>query len=134
MHEVSLFRLYLMRVLYGLMAFVMGSEQWRLLIEIGTDRSLMQGVAHGMLAALALISILGLWRPLQMLPILFFEFAWKAVWLVGIALPLSLEGRLPENFRETAFACLFGVVLVPIVIPWRYVAEHYFKNSADRWW
>lgn len=134
MHEVSLFRLYFLRVVYLLIAFVMGSEQWRLLTEIGTDRPLMQGVAHSMLAALALVCVLGLWRPLQMLPLLIFEAAWKAVWLGAIALPLVLEQRLPENFVETAWACAFGVVLVPLALPWRYLIAQYLRKPGDRWW
>lgn len=134
MTDVSLFRLYLLRGLYLLIALDMGSEQWRILIERAPDTPLMQGVAHSFLAALSVLCLVGLRYPLQMIPILLFEFAWKAIWLVAIALRLSLEGRLPENFEETLFACVFGVVIVPLVIPWGYVFANYVKRPGDRWW
>jgi hypothetical protein len=25
-----------------------------------------------------------------------------------------------------------GVVLTPLVLPWRYIAHHYFRKSAER--
>jgi hypothetical protein len=31
------------------------------------------------------------------------------------------------------FACLMGVVLFPLVIPWRYVLANRVKAPADRW-
>jgi hypothetical protein len=30
-------------------------------------------------------------------------------------------------------ACLMGVVLFPLVIPWGYVLANYVKAPADRW-
>lgn len=132
MHEVSLVRLYLLRILYFLIAFVMGSEQWRILIERAPETPMMQSVAHSMLAALALTCVLGLRYPLQMLPLLFFEFTWKAIWLVGVVLRLWLDGRLPENYHETIIACSVAIV-IPIIMPWRHVFDVYFRKSGDHW-
>src|SRR5690606_25687458 len=114
--------LYLLRILYFLIAFVMGSEQWRILIERAPETSMMQSVAHSMLAALALTCVLGLRYPLQMLPLLFFEFTWKAIWLVGVVLRLWLDGRLPENYHETIIACSVAIV-IPIIMPWRHIFD-----------
>ena len=30
-------------------------------------------------------------------------------------------------------ACIVGVVLVPLVMPWGYVLEHYLKAPGARW-
>lgn len=30
-------------------------------------------------------------------------------------------------------ACLFGVVLVPLVLPWTYIWQNYVKGPGDRW-
>ena len=38
-----------------------------------------------------------------------------------------------RNARESFVACLMGVVLFPIVIPWGYVWANYVKAPADRW-
>jgi len=132
MKEVSLVRLYLLRILYFLIAFAMGSEQWRIVIERAPETSMMQSVAHSMLAALALVCVLGLRYPLQMLPLLFFEFAWKAIWLSAVALRLWLDGRLPESYMETVIACSIAIV-IPVIMPWRHVAEVYFRKPGDRW-
>ncbi len=132
MQEVSLARLYLLRILYFLIAFVMGGEQWRIVIERAPETSMMQGVAHSMLAALAIVCVLGLRYPLQMLPVLFFEFIWKAVWLVGVALRLYIDGRLPESYMETVFACSIAII-IPIIMPWRHVIDTYLRKPGDRW-
>jgi hypothetical protein len=34
---------------------------------------------------------------------------------------------------ETFKACLMGIVLVPVVIPWRYVLTDFVKAGGDRW-
>lgn len=132
MNEVPLFRLYLLRGLYLLIAVGLGSEQWRILIERAPDTPLMQGVAHSLFAALSALCLVGLRYPLQMLPLLFFEFTWKAIWLTAIALRLSLADRLPPNFVETVWTCLMAVIIPPI-IPWRYVYANYVKRPGDRW-
>jgi hypothetical protein len=68
-----------------------------------------------------------------MLPLLLFELVWKAIWVVAFGLPLWLSHRLDAEMRETWDACLMGVVLVTLVIPWRYAFAHYLKMPGDRW-
>jgi hypothetical protein len=47
----------------------------------------MHGVVNSMLLALVLLAVVGLRYPLKMLPLLFWEIAWKARWLLALALP-----------------------------------------------
>jgi hypothetical protein len=72
-----------------------------------------------------------------MLPLLFFEFVWKSIWVVAFGLPLLLSGGLDPNVSfggtETLTNCLLGVVLVPIVTPWGYVFKHYLRAPGARW-
>src|SRR5207253_6024685 len=115
-NDVSTVRLYLMRGLYALMAFAMGSMIWPAAISHGhLDR--WHGVGVSMLAALSIMAAIGIRYPLQMLPVLLFEFAWKVVFVLLFALPLWRTGQLDAANRETAFECLLGVILCPIVIP-----------------
>jgi hypothetical protein len=93
----------------------------------------MHGVAVAMLAALTLVSWLGVRYPLQMLPLLFFEFAWKTIWCAAMLLPAWQAGPLDADMKESAFACLLGVVLCPLVIPWPYVWANYVVKPGDRW-
>ncbi len=132
MATVSTFRIYLMRVLYALIAFAMGANIWPAALNHGQwDR--WHGVGVSMLAALSLMCAIGIRYPLQMLPMLLFEFAWKTIFVLAIALPPWRAGRLDAATRETAFECLVGVVLCPLVIPWGYVWTNYVKKAGDRW-
>jgi hypothetical protein len=83
------------------------------------------------------LAVVGIRYPIKMLPLLFFEFVWKAIWILVFGLPLLLSGRLDPNVSfggtETLIACLVGVVLVPIVVPWGYVLKQYVKAPGDRW-
>ncbi|HWA91489.1 MAG TPA: hypothetical protein VG889_15740 [Rhizomicrobium sp.] len=128
---VSLFRLYALRALYLLIAVGQGAIQFPLLIH-HAPWSMMSGVAHAMLAALALLALLGVRYPLQMLPLMLFELAWKTIWLAAIALPLWLAHRMDADTMETAQACL-PVVIVPFVLPWSYLLANYVRKPGDRW-
>jgi hypothetical protein len=133
MSDVSLFRLYLLRALYLLIGLGLGSEIWPGIIEHAKPWSLMQGVANALLGALSALAFLGVPYPLQMLPLLFFELLWKAIWLIAVALPLWRAGQVDAATAETIFACALAII-VPIVLPWRYVLANYVTKPGDRWW
>lgn len=132
MSEVSTFRLYLMRALYLLICVGLGSMIWPHMFH-HRPWDLMHGVACSLLAALSALMALGIRYPLQMLPLLLFELAWKTIWLIAIALPLWFAHQIDADTMETVTSCLMGVVLCPIVIPWPYVFANYLKKSGDRW-
>lgn len=122
-HGVSLVRIYLLRACYFLIAFVMGSIIWSQIIgphnwPLGT------GLAKSMLAALSLLCVVGVIYPLQMLPLLFFEIAWKLVWMLAIALPAWTSGRMDDAILQTFYECV-GVLIIPLIIPWGYVAKRF---------
>jgi hypothetical protein len=105
---------------------------WPGIIQHDRPWALMQGVVHCMLAAMSALAVLGLRHPLRMLPLLFFEIAWKAIWLLVVALPLWLAHQLDADTRETAYECLLAAVFV-VAIPWRYVAARFLAAAGDRW-
>jgi hypothetical protein len=133
MQDVPTWRLNLMRVAYLLMFVFLVSSQWPRLFDHG-DWSRMHSVAVALLGALGLLAGLALRYPLQMLPVLLFEILWKLTWLVMVALPLWKAGPLAPEFKETAVDCLFGMILMPIVIPWKYVWANYVRKPGERWW
>ncbi len=54
--------------------------------------------------------------------------------LLGALAVMSLLGQgLDDYASETLFACLMGVVLVPIVIPWSYVIRRYVRSPGEPW-
>ena len=132
MTDVSTLRLYALRAVYALIAFAMGSYIWPAALRHG-QWDMWHGVGVSMLAALSALAAIGIRYPLQMLPMLLFEFAWKTIFVLLVALPLWRSGQLDPATRETAIECIMGVILCPLVIPWRYVWANYAKKSGDRW-
>ncbi|HTD06940.1 hypothetical protein [Undibacterium sp.] len=132
MTEISLFRLYSLRALYLLIVVGLGLVVWPGVIHHEKPWELMEGVVACMLAAFSALSLLGLRYPLQMLPLLLWELVWKSIWLIVVALPLWTAGQMDGSTWATASACLL-VVIIPFVIPWRYVFAHYAKKRGDRW-
>lgn len=130
---ISVFRLYLLRGVYLLMAAGLGVEIWPALLGSVDRWQLPHSIIMSMLGALGALSLVGLRYPLQMLPLLFFELAWKVIWLVRIALPLWLQHRLAPGYAETAGECLL-VVVVAIGIPWDHVWARYVRRPGEPWW
>ena len=130
--DVSLLRLYALRAGYLLLVVGLGLTIWPGVIHHEEPWSLMQAVVNAMLAALSALAILGLRYPLQMLPLLFFELAWKAIWLLAVALPLWSAGRMDAATLGTVYECLLAVIFL-VVIPWPYVFANYVAKPGDRW-
>jgi hypothetical protein len=132
MAEVSVLRLHALRAGYLLLVVGLGLTIWPGIIHHGRPWTLMQGVVHCMLAALSALAILGLRYPLRMLPLLLFELAWKAIWLVVVALPLWSARQMDPDTLETARECLMAVIFL-ILIPWPHVWANYVTRPGDRW-
>lgn len=133
MPEVSTFRLYLLRATYLLIVVGLGFTIWPGILHPPKELTHMAGVVRSVLGAVSLLALLGIRYPLKMLPLLFFELVWKSIWIVAFGLPLWNAHRLDPNTQETFKACLMGVVLFPLVMPWRYVLATYGKLPGDRW-
>jgi hypothetical protein len=128
--DVSLVRLYVLRATYLLLVLGLGA----LIVPSLIDHSPMaRGVIPSLLGAVWLLAFMGLKYPLQMLPLLMFEFAWKTIWLLVFGLPQWSAGQMPPTFTEDFTNIAFGVILMPIVIPWGYVYRHYISRPAARW-
>lgn len=128
--EVSLLRLYVLRAMYLLLVVGIGAMIGP---EILSHELTNRGVIAALLAGVWVLAFFGLKYPLQMLPVLLFEFAWKAIWAIAYGLPQWSAGQFPPTFAEDAFNIGFGVILMPFVIPWGYVWRHYVKAPGDRW-
>jgi hypothetical protein len=126
---VSLARLYGLRAMYLLLIVGLAAINLPELIGHGPTS---RGVIPSMLGGIWLLAFLGLRYPLQMLPLLMFEIAWKTIWLIDYGVPQWLTGRRPPTFADD-FQAILVVVLVPFVIPWGYVLRNYVKRPSDRW-
>ncbi len=133
MHEVSTVRLYVLRATYLLLVLGLGVDIWPAIFRSADGVEHMRGVVRSILGAVSLVAVVGLRYPLKMLPLLYFELIWKTIWILAIGLPLQTAGALDAATRETWNACLMGLVLFPLVIPWRYVWAKYAVEPGDRW-
>ena len=66
--------------------------------------------------AIAILSILGLWRPISFSPILLVQLIYKGTWLVIVALP-ALKNNQPYPSGMALFF-LIWVIILPFIIPW----------------
>ena len=130
--EVPVWRVNVLRAGYLLLVLGLGAVVWPGMIHHDKPWSLMGGVVHCMLAAMSLLAVLGLRYPLKMLPLLFFEMTWKALWLIVVARPLWVAHQMDADTLETANECLLVVVFLA-VIPWRYVLASYAAAPGNRW-
>ena len=90
------------------MAVGLAVTKWPLIINHDGPWPLMEGVVTCMLVALSLLSFLGLRYPVQMLPILLFESAWKLIWMAVVALPLWTAISWIRPLLSCSIACLWS--------------------------
>ena len=128
--EVSRLRLYVLRATYLLLIVGLGATNVPVLFSHDPTS---RGVIPSVLGGIWVMAFLGLRYPLQMLPLLLFEFCWKTIWLLAFGLPQWSSGRMQPTWPEDFKAIVMGVILMPIVIPWGYFYRHYIKQPGDRW-
>jgi hypothetical protein len=130
--QLSLFRLYTLRVAYLILSVGLGLTIWPVVINHTSQLAATQGVRFALLAGIGATAVLGVRYPVQMLPLLLFELIWKAVYLVGFALPLWRAQQITAAAAEDIRAVLMVVVFIPL-IPWRYVYANYVVRRGERW-
>lgn len=130
--EVSLFRLYTLRVAYLIMAGGLGVFIWPSVIRHTNDFAIAHGAEVAMLAGLGAVAALGIRYPVQMLPLLLFEVVWKAIYLIAFAYPAWSAHQVTPAMAEEIKAVSMVVILLPL-IPWRYALTRYLVKRGERW-
>ena len=110
----------------------LGTYLWPGILSPGRHWELMEGEATCMLAAFSLLCLLGVRYPLQMLPVLLWETAWKTMWLILVPLPQWRAGQVDPSLKPTIVA-ISMVVLLYLAVPWDYVYAQYVRGRGDRW-
>jgi hypothetical protein len=122
--------IYLLRLLFILMFFVLGKTAWT---HILTHRGAWEpddAIAWCVWAAFATLAGLGIFRPLKMLPILLLEIFYKVLWLAIVAYPLWRTGNLAGSSAEGTTSAFLWVILPVIAVPWGYVVMNYIYTRA----
>ena len=128
--DVSLARLYVLRATYLLLVIGVGLM---IVPQLVNHELTSRGVIAALLAGVWALAFIGIKHPLEMLPLLMFEFAWKTIWILAYALPQWSAGQFPPTFAEDSLNISLGVILMPLVIPWKYVWRQYVKKPGARW-
>jgi hypothetical protein len=127
------YRVNLMRVGYAVMALGLVALKWPIFIR-GEAAALpvYEGVVAALLTAMSLLAFLGLRYPVQLLPLLVFESAWKLLWLAAVAVPHLIAGDMSaEMGRVLSSIAVVAVILA--VTPWDYVWKRYVRAPGDPW-
>src|SRR5690348_3143113 len=130
--QLSLFRLYTLRLAYLILAAGLAAFIWPDVIHHTSALATRLGVQLALLAAIGATAALGLRYPVQMLPILIFEFTWKTIYLIAFALPLWRAHQITPPVADDIKNIAGVVVLLPLV-PWIYVFKRYVLAPGDRW-
>ena len=128
---IALWRLYLLRAGYLLLAAGMGSQVVPAFLH-HKPWELMHGVVNCMLLAMVALSVLGLRYPLKMLPLIFWEMTWKLVWLGAIAYPAWRNGTMDAGMQANLFPCAVVAIFL-VIVPWDYIVAQFVTAPTERW-
>jgi hypothetical protein len=122
------FQVYFLRLLFLLMFLFVGYDSWSAIVSHQGPWDPMKAAALCMFASYSLLSILGVFYPLRMLPIVLFMILYKSTWLIVVAYPLWSANQLAGSPAEGMAKIFRWVALVIVMMPWRYVLDRYVLN------
>jgi len=117
--------IYLLRLVYLLMFFILGKDTWTHVLTHQGGWVPEDAMAWCVWTAFATLAGLGIVRPLRMLPILLLEVFYKVLWLIIVAYPLWRSGTLAGSPAEGLTSVFLWVILPIVAIPWGYVFRTY---------
>ena len=118
--------IYLLRLLYVLMFFVLGRITWTHVLTHQGPWEPTNAVAWCVWTAFATLAGIGIIRPVKMLPIVLLEIFYKMLWLILVAYPLWSAGTLAGSPAEEITSQFLWVLLPIAAVPWGYVFVNYF--------
>src|SRR5258708_38654898 len=89
--------IYLLRLLFLLVFLFVGYDSWTSILNHRGSWDHVKAAAFCMWASYSLLSIIGVFRPLKMLPLVMFEIIYTIVWLIIVAYPLLSAHQLPGS-------------------------------------
>jgi hypothetical protein len=116
---------YLLRLLYVLMFFVLGRITWTHVLTHQGPWEPVNAVAWTVWTAFATLAGMGIIRPVKMLPIVLLEIFYKVLWLILVAYPLWSKGALAGSAAEDITSQFLWVILPIVAVPWGYVFANY---------
>ena len=119
---------YMLRTFFLLMFLFVGFDSWSYLLRHTGTWTPMASVAWCMFASYSLLSILGVFQPLKMLPIMIFMVLYKSLWLLFVAYPLWAAGQLAGSPMEAMARIFIWIPVAIVAVPWKYAFDKYVLN------
>lgn len=132
-HYEGVYRIniYLLRLLYVLMFLVVGKDSWTHILTFEGSWDPEEAVAWCVWASYSVLAVLGIVRPLKMLPLVLLEIFYKVLWLIVVAYPLwSTNHLIGSPAEETTYVFLW-VALPIIAMPWKYAFKNYVLKPKE---
>ena len=123
--------IYLLRLLFFLMFVFLTYESWSHIFQHEGPWNNSDAAAWCMWGSYSVISIIGVFRPLKMLPIVLFEIIYKLAWLLVVAYPLWMRNELVGSAAEDMARVFIWVVLPIVAMPWRYFYRNYILGKTN---
>ncbi len=97
-----------------------GSGKWipRLLGEPVPPSPSLRMMLGSLWMALLLCVIVGIFRPVSMIPVLVLQLVYKGLWLAAFAAPRWMSGRSHEVSWQISRLFMAYVLIYPWLIPW----------------
>ncbi|MDQ3856415.1 MAG: hypothetical protein M3281_08505 [Chloroflexota bacterium] len=123
--------IYLLRLMFVLMFVALGRTVWTYILSHEGAWGSDEAMAYSVLASFSVLAVLGILRPLRMLPLVMLEIAYKVMWLIMVAYPLWSAGELAGSALESR-TFSFSLVVLPIVaMPWKYAFDTYVRGRRQ---
>jgi hypothetical protein len=126
---IARWRINMLRMAFLILAIGQAAITWPMLLNPPADMTLMGGAAKALIAAIGLCSVIGVFRPLAMLPVMLVEVGWKAIWMTTIALPAWLSGALEGPKLQLLYECL-PIIPFALLIPWDYFWKQTLRGQT----
>ena len=131
-HYEGVYRIniYLLRLLFVLMFLFLGRDAWTYVLTHEGPWNSDEAVAWAVWASYSVLALLGIVRPLKMLPLVLLEIAYKVLWLILVAYPLWSTDRLAGSPAEDRTYAFLWVALPIVAMPWKYAFDHYIRGRS----
>src|ERR1019366_9427382 len=113
--------IYLLRLVFTLMFFVLGRDTWTHLLTHQGEWNPTDAIAWCVWTAFATLAGLGIFRHLKML----LEIFYKVLWLIVVAYPLWSKCKLAGSPAEGVTMAFLWLILPIVAVPWGYVIGTY---------
>ncbi len=112
---------------FGLGIIVMPGVMEKIFGWPNQDRIISFGVTGSVYLSFALLSILGLRSPLKFAPVLLLQLCYKAIWFIGVVLPIYFAGEFPSYGILYVVIYATYIIVDLIAIPF----QHVFAKQLD---